>query len=535
MLGVAHERSDARYGAGVAHRSLLLKHQLFQRLETDLCACHHDQAMRTSAAQTTIPALALRKDSSTTSDVLQVTFEARLPDGRARGCGGDTYLLMFDSGPERSMPHLTDHCNGSYTVSVQLSTPGHYSWNAVLEWDHNRGLDERKDPTGIGQRSAAIHQPLQRKWVVDLLPASQPAPRPQQPCSRTDTPARYVRLPTTGGAVASAFNQRKRSNPGLFNGLLSSQRDTTPVDKWVPFDCVRQQCTTAQLRHALSGRVIGFVGESATRQMHLHFITLALGVDVIEPCGCEAGHGACNGCLCHGMFVTRVPVVPGRAGQRIQAMCFENAASINATDLPAPPLNDEIVVTFQWLTGVACEDGKGSNVTRWGISVSECKRISGDDVVQRRLMDWWLPQVHYPVVNLGMHETMRDGTRGCLNHFAKDIDWVSALTEKARMRFLLESTADVRSFSEAELLIGPPRPGQALPRGLLTTRHEYCALLQQEWARGQKGQDGGMLHWQYIERYAPSWLSPEWNENAVHYVAQPAILNIASAIYAATT
>ena len=43
----------------------------------------------------------------------------------------------------------------------------------------------------------------------------------------------------------------------------------------------------------------------------------------------------------------------------------------------------------------------------------------------------WLPRADYAIVNMGMHATVRDGTRGCLRAFARDIPWLTSLTGNA--------------------------------------------------------------------------------------------------------
>ena len=41
-------------------------------------------------------------------------------DAPRRRCGGDTYYAFFLSGPQRVLPEVRDHCNGSYTIRVDV-------------------------------------------------------------------------------------------------------------------------------------------------------------------------------------------------------------------------------------------------------------------------------------------------------------------------------------------------------------------------------------------------------------------------------
>ena len=151
------------------------------------------------------------------------------------------------------------------------------------------------------------------------------------------------------------------------------------------------------------------------------------------------------------------------------------------------------------------------------------------------------------------------GTRGCLSTFLQSIGWLSDLTANATRRFLVDLTASIEAWNVpgGESTRGGS-PGGDLPNAQVNARHEFCSRAMRNWVRhsqpasgpvpaSQGGAGGGAgrgeptaraaadgtsgprSRWEWADRFAMSWLSPEWAAGAVHYSAQPVVVLLGDA------
>ena len=154
------------------------------------------------------------------------------------------------------------------------------------------------------------------------------------------------------------------------------------------------------------------------------------------------------------------------------------------------------------------------------------------------MLDGLLPRADYVALTIGIHPIMRGGTRGCLQAFADGMPFFTDRTKRALRRFVIDLTTSIDTWARpGEYMSGPKRIGhskQELPYAQVSARHEYCSAAMRVWVRGAQGSDKALPAWEWADRFDMSWLSPEWNENAVHYAAQPIAVLLGDALCAAS-
>jgi hypothetical protein len=346
-----------------------------------------------------------------------------------RQCGGDIFYVFFQSGPERVMPSVTDHCNGTYTVNVRIAAAGNYVWKVVHEWQHDEGIDERLDPP-IGGKRSAIHAALVSPLVLRALaPPTGPYYHDEKPrCQGLDHDGRYVNVSAVAGKAQSLMKGLKKKNPSLYMGIdATTAKEQTWAWRWQAFDCSYKHCSAEQTLRSLLGRTVLFVGSSVMRQLYMNFIQMSLGQQISSQCQGEAR------CLCHGVFEFRWRLsahmnssIGSLPAARLLAMkCHENRLAVNHSSI-LHAASDEVLVLFTWFAGVNCSWYKTS------IKESDCSRVSGDEVQHKRILDIFLPRADFVAVTIGMHPVMRAGTRGCLESFHSSIDYFTQRTRNAR-------------------------------------------------------------------------------------------------------
>jgi len=165
------------------------------------------------------------------------------------------------------------------------------------------------------------------------------------------------------------------------------------------------------------------------------------------------------------------------------------------------------------------------------LRLEDCYRISGErgGVGEATILEALLPRADFVALTIGTHPIMRSGTRGCLQAFAAGMPYFTERTSNALRRFVVDLTTSIDTWNRpgGEYIRGAVSGSSAksgrdeeLPNAQISARHEYCSDAMREWVRGS--QDGAPPpKWEWADRFAMSWLSPEWNQNAVHYAAQP--------------
>ena len=156
----------------------------------------------------------------------------------------------------------------------------------------------------------------------------------------------------------------------------------------------------------------------------------------------------------------------------------------------------------------------------------------------------WLPLGRLPPVCKAVPSRTQSGSRGgdstSREQGRAQLRWRAAgfrARAQGRWRHFLGLAWDARALVVV-VLPTPEGAGCWWCRPLLLWLSPPPALRQRppsrEWVRGAQGSDKALPAWEWADRFDMSWLSPEWNENAVHYAAQPIAVLLGDALCAAS-
>ena len=431
--------------------------------------------------------------------------------------GGDSYDVVFESGPARVQPEIVDNCDGSYEMSARLLEAGNYSWKLRLQWEGNEGLDERLDPSWGEPLRQGEGLWLKEKWRVKVREEDVRIPRDS--CEGYDHPSRYVDVPPRGRVGSVYEDLWKKHRDDVFG--IEDPADTW-LTNWRPIDCLLSP--KKKKKAPLAGKTIVFLGDSTLRIFFANFLQLAMGVR-IRSCGPD--HVATqHPCMCHGSFLLRLPTtVASDTCASLECVSLEDIDRKVSSKEERPPFKNETLFVYAFTSFADC-----TSVNEYPDLLKKCEKVSGTKAQLLQSFKALLPAADVVVSNLGEHVTLRGGLPGCLRATRHWLPVIADLSRKAKGRFLLDSQPV--PYTASEHLGEDTKAGVGIRKGN-NARVRACNDLQRHLLSDDDHTKNSTLakHWTFVSgRFDAAWLAPEWHEKNVHYIASPVVNTLKRAI-----